>query len=102
MPAGYPNAGTLLVSSYSYGGIYSIPLTPAANGLFTLGAATLYANMPQAGTEGLEFVTSGPLAGHLLVANYNFGTIDAVTIDPRPDCPWAGRRRRWSTRSSRR
>jgi hypothetical protein len=90
VPAGYPNAGTLLVSSYSYGDIYAIPLTPAANGLFTLGAATLYANMPQPGTEGLEFVSTGPLAGRLLAANYNAGTIDAVTIDPSTGLPVGG------------
>jgi len=90
VPAGYPNAGTLLVSSYSQGDIYSMPLVPAGNGFFDLGTATLWANMPFAGTEGIRFVTSGPLAGHLLVANYSYGTLDAVPVNPATGLPVGG------------
>src|SRR5204862_3913716 len=75
IPSGYPNAGTLLVSSYTQGHIYSMPLVPAGSGFFSVGTATLYAHMPSVGTEGIKFVTSGPLAGHLLVANYNLGRL---------------------------
>lgn len=90
VPSGYPNAGALLVSSYSQGDIYSMPLIPAGNGFFNLGTATLYANMPFAGTEGIKFVTSGPLAGHLLVANYGYGTLDAVPINASTGLPVGG------------
>jgi hypothetical protein len=90
IPAGYPNAGTLLVSSYSHGDIYSMPLVPAGNGFFNVGTATLYANMPFAGTEGIKFVTSGPLAGHLLVANYSYGRLDAVSINASTGLPVGG------------
>jgi hypothetical protein len=82
VPPGYPNAGELIVSSYSYGSLYSFPIVPAGNGFFNLGPATLYATMPQFGSEGLAFVSSGPLAGHLLVANYTYGKIAAIPIAP--------------------
>jgi hypothetical protein len=90
VPAGYPNAGMLLVSSYTFGWIYSFPLVSAGNGFFNLGPASLYANMPQAGSEGMKFITSGPLAGHLLVANYTFQRIDAIPINPATSLPMGG------------
>jgi hypothetical protein len=90
VPAGYPNAGTLLVSSYSTGDIYAIPLIPAGNGFFNLGVAVLWANMPASGSEGMDFVASGPLAGSLLVANYAFGQIDVVSVDAFTGLPVGG------------
>jgi hypothetical protein len=90
IPPGYPNAGTLLVSSYSYGDIYAIPLTPAGNGFFNLGTPTLYANMPLSGSEGMRFCTSGALAGKLMVANYAYGRLDAVTINAATGLPVGG------------
>jgi hypothetical protein len=90
IPAGYPNAGTLPVSSFSYGDIYAMSLIPTGNGFYDLGPATLYANMPGSGTEGMEFVASGPLAGHLLVAGYSNGRIDAVAINAQTGIPVGG------------
>jgi hypothetical protein len=89
IPPGYPNAGKLLVSSFSTGDIYAIPLTPAGNGFYNLGTATLYANM-LSGSEGMRFVTSGPLAGRLLVANYAYSRLDAIVIDPTTGLPVGG------------
>src|SRR5262249_44616402 len=90
IPAGYPNGGTLLVSSYSQGDIFAVPLIPIGNGFFNLGPATLYANMPSSGSEGMEFVSSGPFAGKLLVNNYGYGRVDAVSIDPATGLPVGG------------
>jgi hypothetical protein len=90
IPPGYPTAGKLLVSSFSSGDIYAIPLTPAGNGFYNLGTATLWANMPVSGSEGMRFATSGPLAGRLLVANYAYGRLDAVAIDPATGFPVGG------------
>jgi hypothetical protein len=89
VPSGYPNAGTLLVSSFGTGDIYAIPLTPAGS-LFSLGVPVLYANMPLSGTEGITFVNSGPLAGNLLVANWSWSQIDAVPIDFGTGLPLGG------------
>jgi hypothetical protein len=90
VPAGYPNAGTLLVSSWSHGDIYSMPLIPTGGGFFDIGPSTLFANIPVLGSEGMVFVTSGPLAGHLLLANYSLSRIDAIPVDATTGLPVGG------------
>lgn len=80
VPAGLPNAGDLFVASYSYGSIWTLPLTPNGDGTFTPGTATLFANIP-AFTEGFRHIPSGPNAGSIAVVNYGLGTIALLSID---------------------
>lgn len=80
VPAGLPNAGNLIIASYSGGNIYTVPLTPNGNGTFTPGTATLFAQIPS-GSEGMRHIPSGPFAGSIAIINYTLGTIALLQID---------------------
>lgn len=86
VPAGLPNAGTVLVSSYDAGGIYEVTLTPNASGTYQPVAATLFAATP-VGAEGMAFIPTGPYAGSILHANYNNGDVAVVFLDPLTGVP---------------
>jgi hypothetical protein len=92
IPSGLPNAGTLLVSSFTNSNIYSIGLTPNPNGTYTPTTATLYATMPVNLLEAIRFVPDGPYAGDLLVADFNSpdGHISRIDIDPTTGLPIGG------------
>jgi hypothetical protein len=89
VPPGLPNAGTLLVSSFSQGGIYSVATAPAGNGFLSIGTATLFASLP-GGLEGLAFIPAGPFAGDLLVADFTFSSVSVLDIDPLTGLPAGG------------
>ncbi len=89
VPPGLPNAGTVLVSSFNVGSIYSIATSPAANGFVSLGSETLFATLPP-GTEGIAFIPYGPFAGDLLVADYNVGMVRVMDISPSTGLPVGG------------
>lgn len=89
VPAGYPNGGTLLVSSYGQGPIYSVTYAAAGGGFYSIGTETLYASLA-GGTEGLAFITAGPFAGDLLVADYAGWTVSIIDIDPLTGLPVGG------------
>lgn len=82
VPAFMPNAGELLVSSYSSGGIYRISVTPGPNGTVVpvAGSAVLFASTP-AGAEGFTHIPGGPLQGHVISANYNTGSLTLIQIN---------------------
>jgi hypothetical protein len=83
VPLGYPNTGELLVSSFTGGDIYSIPLSPNGNGTFTpvSGGATLFASLPP-GSDGMRHIPSGTHAGDMLVCNWMTGEITKLSLDP--------------------
>ncbi len=89
VPAGSPNAGTLLVSSFGSSGIWSVNTSSAGSGFLNMGTATLYAAVP-AGNEGIAFIPSGPRAGDLLIANYSQGTISVLDVNPQTGLPVGG------------
>jgi hypothetical protein len=80
VPAGLPNAGQLLVSSYEKGDLFVVSLQDHNTGTFTPTAVNLFASLP-AGTEGLRYVPSGSLAGDLLFANYDNKPASILTMD---------------------
>lgn len=81
VPQGLPNAGTLLVSSYDTGMIWTVQLSPAGNGFYSPVGATPFAQLP-AGMEGIQFIPSGPRAGDLLFVNYDTGDMGVLALDP--------------------
>jgi hypothetical protein len=84
-----PLAGTLFVSSYSNGDVFTCALTPNGNGTSTPTALTLWAELPP-GREGIAFVPSGSAAGDLLVTNYGLGSISLIDVDPSTGLPVGG------------
>lgn len=88
VPPWMPNAGTVLVSSYSQGGIYEVTLTPdpSGNGTFQPVAASLFASTP-AGAEGMAFVPTGPYTGSIVHANYGSGEVTLLMTDPATGLP---------------
>lgn len=91
VPAGMPNAGTMLVSSFSGNEIYAISTVVGQNGDLVPTGATLFATMPVNHLEGMRFIPSGPFAGDLLVCDFNDpGTLWRVDIDPSTGQPVGG------------
>ncbi len=89
VPPGFPNAGSLLVSSYNNGDIFRIPLTAGANGTFTPGTETLVAALPS-GSEGFRVIPSGGNAGDIIITNYGVGTVAIIDMDPSTGLPVGG------------
>lgn len=76
IPPGYPNAGGLLHSNYGEGMIFLHAVTYDGDGTFTVAAgSSVWADLSSTvGTDvigDVEILTSGPLAGHALVALYD-------------------------------
>jgi hypothetical protein len=94
VPSGMIGAGQLRVSSYTSGGIYSVPLVADGNGTFTPGAATLLATLP-GNPEGIAYVVGGSVgftAHSLLVAENSTGNVAAYDLDA-SGAPLVGTRR---------
>jgi hypothetical protein len=89
VPAGFPNAGQFLVSSYSNGDLFTLALTPAGGGAHTPGALTLFAQLPT-GTEGFRIIPSGNLAGDVMLANYSLASIVVMDLDSVTGLPVGG------------
>jgi hypothetical protein len=75
IPADYTNGGDILSSAYNeYYKLYKHDVTPDGDGSFTVdGAGTLYADFTAADeyyVADIIFITSGPLAGNVMVALY--------------------------------
>jgi hypothetical protein len=76
IPASYPNGGNMVTTSYDDGTLYLHAVTPDGDGSFTVNeAGTLYADFSASiGTSvlgDLVFISSGPLAGNVLMALYS-------------------------------
>jgi hypothetical protein len=89
VPSGIPNAGALLVSSYSHGSLYEVGLTPLGGGLYGPTTSTLYATLP-GGTEGFRFIPSGANQGDIVFTNYSLGNISIMDVDPQTGLPVGG------------
>jgi hypothetical protein len=84
VPPGFPNAGSLVINSYTTGQIHRIGLTPNGNGTFTPvgGSATLVAGgLPASSIQGIGYVPSGPEAGKIVAGDFNAGRIWLVQLD---------------------
>ena len=83
IPAGFPGAGTMIVGTYSYGEVYTLPYTLNQDGTYTLGNATLRCDTDD-GLEGFVYVpTSNALFGttSMLVSDYDNYTINRYLVD---------------------
>jgi hypothetical protein len=94
------SAGALLMSGYADGGIYSVGLSEPIDGTRTPipDSAKLVARLPK-GIEGIRFVPKGPLAGSLLVANWDAGAVSLVDIDRKTGLPVVDAENRASPRN---
>lgn len=105
VPAGLPNAGTLLISEYSDDlgetratRIVSYDLMPNGDGTFTVSNRQLYADLANVlifgadgyGAGGIVFLTEGPRAGDLVVADWDGGAVHVIDIDPATGLPVGG------------
>lgn len=85
VPDLYPNAGDLLSIDYRNGQIWRHEVTADGDGSFTIADASLVASgLPTStgstGAGDLEFITTGPLAGSLLLTNYGTPSLNVAFI----------------------
>lgn len=94
LPAGYPNAGSLLSSSFGDAAVYLHPVSDDGDGTFTIGEPTLWADLGLDVDDlgDVEVVSSGPLAGSLLGTSFGAdpATLFTVEIDPATGLPAGG------------
>jgi hypothetical protein len=90
VPPGLPNSGDLLVSSWSSGQVYTLPLTGNGNGTFTPGQASLFVDLPNGAGGGIVYIPSGPHAGDIIFVNWSSGTVDILDIDTNTGLPVGG------------
>ena len=91
VPPGLPNAGTMLISSFSGNVVYAVGLAPGSGGDLVPTTTTPFATLPVNYLEGMRFIPSGPYAGDLLVCDFgSSGTIWRVDIDPATGLPFGG------------
>jgi hypothetical protein len=86
IPEGLPNAGKLIIGSYSSSEWYIAPITPdpGAPGLYTIGVPTLPARFTGGGPEGIVYVpTNSPQfeTPSVLLSLYGAGVVRAYRID---------------------
>lgn len=88
VPSTLPNGGNLLVSTYSTGQVYTIPLTDNGDGTFAPNSASLFVDLPDGAGGAIDYIPSGTYAGDLIYVNWSGGTIDIVDIDPATGFPF--------------
>lgn len=85
VPAGQPGAGQLKVVDYTGSRWYTVPYTPAGNGLYNFGNAVLGATLPtSAGPEGIAYVPIGSPQFSLpsvLIAEWDLNRVSAYRVD---------------------
>jgi hypothetical protein len=89
VPQGFPNGGTLLVTSATNGDVFTVGLTSVGNGTFTPGAASFFASLA-GGTDGLRTIPNGTQSGDILVTNSALGTIEMLHTDSTTGLPFGG------------
>jgi hypothetical protein len=76
IPQQYSNGGKLLKADYVNNQLWMHDVTDDGDGTFTLSAATLISNLNAAAIGDIEYITAGPLANHIMVADYTFDSAD--------------------------
>jgi hypothetical protein len=87
VPAGFPGAGHLKISSWSGGQWYDVAYSPDGAGTYNLDSAT-YINSYPGGPEGFIYVPHGSAlfpGNNLLMAEYSAGTVGAYQVDSNGD-----------------
>ena len=67
--------------------LYDVALTPEPGGLFSPAGVTLFVHLPQEGTGAIQYVPSGPFAGHMMYVNWDYGEVRILSIDPGTGLP---------------
>lgn len=95
-PPNYSNGGNLVSSSYDDATIFMHAVSDDGDGTFTVADGTLFADFLGLGlTTGMgdvEFLTSGPLAGTLLIAFYGYAdwSLSYIDLDTTTGLPSGG------------
>jgi hypothetical protein len=87
VPAGFPGAGHLKISSWAGGQWYDVTFSADGTGTYNLNSATFINSFP-GGPEGFIYVPHGsPLfpGNNLLMAEYSAGTVGAYQVDSNGD-----------------
>ena len=79
--------GQLQVSSWDNLELYNIPLTDLGGGLFEPGTAEVLVTLHQEGPGAIQYIPYGPLAGHLMHADWDYGELRILEIDPATGWP---------------
>ena len=84
IPPGFPNAGQLVITSYTTGQLNRIGLSPNGNGTFTpiAGSAVPVAGgLPQSSIQGIAYIPVGPDAGKIAAGEFSAFRISLVQLD---------------------
>jgi hypothetical protein len=79
--------GQLQVSSWDNLELYNVPLAPVGGGLYEPGTAEVLVSLHQAGPGAIHYIPHGPLAGHLMHADWDYGELRVLEIDPATGWP---------------
>lgn len=91
LPPGSALSGSLVSSSHSAEAIYLHSVTNDQDGTYTIGPASLFADLEIIDAGDIEIVTRGPLAGSVLVADYASSTpVVFFPLDPVTGLPQEG------------
>jgi hypothetical protein len=91
LPAGSTHAGSLISTSHSAEAIYLHSVSDDHDGTYTVGPASLYADLDGVDPGDLEVATRGLLAGSALVADYASSTpVVSFPLDPVTGLPQEG------------
>lgn len=78
----------LQCSTWQGAGLFNISLSPAGEGLFTPVAAEQFVTLPRQGTGAIQYFPSGPLQGHIMYVNWDYGEVMVLFIDAATGLPF--------------
>lgn len=79
------NTGFALLqcSTWQGAGLFNLSLTPKGGGLFQPTSADQFVTLPRQGTGAIQYFPSGPLRGHILYVNWDYGEVMVLFMDPK-------------------
>lgn len=80
--------GMLQCSTWQGAGLFNIELEPAGDGLFTPVGAGQFVTLPRQGTGAIQYFPSGPLEGHIMYVNWDYGEVMVLFMDPATGLPF--------------
>lgn len=78
----------LQCSTWQGAGLFNIQLMPDGEGLFQPIEAEQFVTLPRQGTGAIQYFPSGPLQGHIMYVNWNYGEVMVLFIDPASGMPF--------------
>jgi hypothetical protein len=69
-------------STWQGAGLFNVWLQPLGGGLFAPQSAAHFVELPRQGTGAIQYFPSGPLRGHILYVNWDYGEVMVLFMDP--------------------